>query len=385
MTRNPPQMRNSKLMRKAVLALAAALLLVGTGAAYSRSQARPATLVVSNSPIKAFAQDGNQIAWASLDKHATCPWQVRIRLLGSKKQQLVTKPSGATCRSDSGFDIRPSQTPSLALAGKQALWTLRSEGNKTYIDLVTASYGGTKDVIREELVNGTDSGYGDHLGGISGDSSTLVYGVATVKVTGPPDCDLSGTPCKTAISGRGVERVTGTRKVAIPGAPPPVMLAASGHRIALVVAAKVVSGEKRVGPGSPATVKVMDSVSGRSVGSFSVLGEPLALAFAPSVVAVLKSRAGGTQIEFRTPAGALLRTVAVPAGATALSTTNTRAVFSVGKSIRTVRVAGGAVTNLVTAAATPIGLSIEGTRVAWAENVTVQHVLRGRIRAITVH
>jgi hypothetical protein len=360
--------------------LAVALLLAGSGAADSRNQASPTRLVRTTGPIEAFAQDGGQLAWASINNHASCPWQVWIRVLSQKKARLVTKPAGPTCHSGTGFD--PAHTTYLALAGKRALWTLWESGNSTYVDLVTASYTGTRDAKLEQLVFSNGMGDGNHLGGIAGDSSTLVYGVATVGLTGTADCDVNGT-CTAVISAGRVERVTGSGKVAIPGAPAPLMLAAAGHRFAAVVAATA-STNGTIGPAAPASVVVKDAVSGAAVGSFSPSGTPLALAFAPSVVAVLESSAGGRQIEFRTPAGALVRTVAVPAKATALSTSNKRAVFRVGKSIKTVRVAAGAVQTIGTAAATPIGLSIEGTRVAWAEDVTMSGVLRGRILAITV-
>ncbi len=367
-------------MLKLACSLAAALLLFSSGAAYSRNQASTKTLVWAKGPIEAFAQDGSRLAWASIDSHAACPWQVRIRLLGPKKQKIVTKPAGPTCHSDTGFD--PAHKTYLALAGKRALWTLRDAGNSTYVQLITASYTGASDIKLDELVYSNGFGDGDHLGGIAGDSSTLAYGVASVAIAGAADCEDTGT-CTAVISGGGVERVSGTSKVPIPGSPPSVMLAASGHRVALVVAVTA-STAGSIGPDSPATVTVRNAVSGASVGSFSPSGRPLAIALAPSVVAVLESTVGGKRIEFRTPAGALLRRVAVPAKATALSTTNKRAVFRVGKSIRTVRVVGGSVKKVVNAKKTPIGLSIEGARVAWAENLTVHGVLRGRIRAITV-
>ncbi len=65
-----------------------------------------------------------------------------------------------------------------------------------------------------------------------------------------------------------------------------------------------------------------------------------------------------------------------------LSATEERIVFSVGKDVRVLDVRSGAVTRLATAGAIPIGLSIEGRRVAWAENVTIGGKLRGRIRAL---
>jgi hypothetical protein len=375
-------------MVKVACSLAAALLLISSGAAYSRSQTKPTTLVWSNGPIRAFAQDGGQLAWESYNTshHADCAEQVRIRLLGPKTQKIVNKPPGPTCNYELEFGPGVSDDEGiLALAGKRALWTLSGPGDsmeiwRTY--LVTASYAGTRDVGLEYLEYDETDG-SDYLRGISGDSSTLVYGIVKVAESG---CGGDSTSiCTSWISGGGVKRVTGAHTtVAIPGAPPPFLLAASGHRVAIIVAKRDRGG---IGPGSPATVVVKDAVTGADVGSFSPAGTPLGIAFAPSVVAVLESTTDGRQIEFRTPTGTLLRTAAVPAKATGLSTTNKRAVFSVGKygkSIWTVRVAAGAVKTIGAAASAPIGLSIEGTRVAWAENVKIHGVQRGRIRAITV-
>jgi hypothetical protein len=376
-------------MVKVACSLAAVLLLVSSGAAYSRSQASPTTLVLAKGEIFAFAQDGNQIAWASYGTgdRSDCARQVRIGLLGSKQQKLVTKRTGPTCNSRdrfrSGFY---EDMPVFALAGERALWTM--EGFKvtkgTYVSYqnpVAASYSDTRDVGLKSYKNDPSKEAGDVLVGISGDSSTLVYGVTTVG--GSPNCRYDDT-C--VILDGGVFRVVGTSEVAVPGAPPPAMLAASGNAVAIVVAERVRYWSD-VLSGLPAHVTVIDAVTGASIGSFSPKERPTAIAFAPSVVAVLESVSGtkaGAQIEFYTPAGALLRTVAVPLWPTGLSTTNTRAVFRVGKSIRTVSVATGDITTVATAANAPIGLSIEGTRVAWAENVKIRGVYRGRIRAITV-
>ena len=309
---------------------------------------------------------------------------MRIRLLTAKRQRVATKLGGPTCRSETDIGTGVSGDENLfVLAGKRALWARAGfkEAEVFYEDLIGASYAAARDVRLDTLESDRNWGDGDHLSGISGDSSTLVYGIVKVTTT---DCGGdSDSTCTAAISSGGVKRVTGTHKVAIPDAPPPFMLAASGHRIAVVVAKKAfVNGE--IGPGSPATVMVKDAVSGADFGSFSPAGTPLAIAFAPSVVAVLESTDGERQIEFHTPTGALVRTVTVPAQAKALSTTNKRAVFRVGNSIRSVRVAAGSIQTIGTSAATPIGLSIEGTRVAWAENVKVHGVLRGRIVKVTV-
>jgi hypothetical protein len=363
---------NNRQMAKVVCLLAAALLLISSGAAYSRSQAHPTTLVWANGKIVAFAQDGDQIAWVSIPgaSHRTCDGEVRIRLLGKHQQKLVA----CAGRDDVDFG-------SFRLAGRRTLWKVAYCGNYCHQELVTASYSKRgNELTAPELGWDYDWGYGDYVTATAGDSSTLVYGV--VYYSG--DCDVSSTEtCTPTMSGY-INRVTGASAVTIPGAPPPFMLAASGSRVAIVVAETAVGNGMTSLPGSPATVVVKDAVTGVDVGSFSPAGFPLAIAFAPSVVAVLESTAGGTQIEFRTPEGAILRTVAVPSEATGLSTNDTRAVFRVGKSIWTVSVAAGASKTVVTAANTPIGLSIEGKRVAWAENVAIHGVKRGRIRAITV-
>ncbi len=64
-----------------------------------------------------------------------------------------------------------------------------------------------------------------------------------------------------------------------------------------------------------------------------------------------------------------------------LSTSDQLIVFRVGRSIRAVSVDSHGVRVLARAAAPPIGMSIEGSRVAWAENVKG----RGRIRALFVN
>ena len=59
-----------------------------------------------------------------------------------------------------------------------------------------------------------------------------------------------------------------------------------------------------------------------------------------------------------------------------------RIVYRVGLSIRAISAATGASSVLASAKAEPVGLSIEGTRVAWAENLIREGTTRGRIQAI---
>jgi hypothetical protein len=271
-----------------------------------------------------------------------------------------------------------------SLAGRRALWEVMYCANNCYQQLVTASYSKrARGLFKEELLWDPEWHDGDYVTAIAGDSSTLVYGVATPEYLGNCDDDSSRT-CTVTMSGE-IKRVTGTSTVSIPGAPPPFIMAASGRRIALVVA-KTASTSKGIGPGpgTPAHVVVVDAVTGASVGSFTALGKPQAIAYSTSAVGVLTSVSGEKQVEFYLPTGEPIRSVVVPTDATDLSMAGAKAVFRVGKSIRSVDVRAESVRRIATAKATPIGLSVEGTRVAWAENVKVHGVLRGRIRAITV-
>jgi hypothetical protein len=81
------------------------------------------------------------------------------------------------------------------------------------------------------------------------------------------------------------------------------------------------------------------------------------------------------------PTGSPLGSIHVPPATTpAISAGDHAIVFRVGRSIRALDVKTKRVRTIATAAATPIGLSIAGRRVAWAENFAG----RARIRAIVL-
>ena len=352
-------------MVKVACSLVAALLLASSGAAYSRSQAHPTTLVWAGGKIEAFAQDGDQIAWASIpNSRNSCSGGVRIRLLGKHQQKVIA------CYDGEAPYANPASN--FALAGKRALWKTEYCGNYCHQGVVTGSFSGKRvRRLEDEVCYDYDPISGDFINGAAGDSSTLVYGITNVGGVGPCG-DHEDWSCTSVVSGGSVKRVTDTGAVTVPGAPPPFILASSGRRIALVVAESA-SSSGFPGPGSPAHVEVMSAMTGAHVGSFATLGKPYAIAYSTSAVGVLTSVSGEKQIEFYSPTGERIRSVVVPAGAEDLSMAGARAVFRVGKSIRTVGVR-----------TIPIGLSIEGKRVAWAENVKKHRVLRGRVRAITV-
>lgn len=66
--------------------------------------------------------------------------------------------------------------------------------------------------------------------------------------------------------------------------------------------------------------------------------------------------------------GTLVDATAVPANASDLSLARGRAVFTSGRKIELVDAGSTTVTTLAVAASRPIGLSVVGDRVAWAES-----------------
>ncbi len=363
---------------RAGIAIAVALALAAPAAG-----ARPRTLAYTGGPVYAFAQDGGRIAWASLDDGSACPWKIRVRTLATHVQTAITTAAGPTCRDEVGF-----QEPEwllLALAGRRAAWTLIAHGNNTYRQVVTGAVAVGADRQVVELVYANGDHAGDHLGGVAGDGRRLLFSRIEVGV-GPTGCeggdgDLSA--CYGEIRGGGVYRIEGAAPVAVPGAPPAIRLAVSGDRLALVPAARArpPTAAPRVAP--LADVQIRALPGGGLVSTFAPAGTIRSLALSGRIAAVIVRRGALTQIDAHDPAtGARVRTVTVPATATALSVSGTRLVYRTGRRVwMASAVAGGPPPRLLaTAAAEPIGLSIEGTRVAWAENLSSG----GRIQAVDV-
>ena len=353
-----------------ILALAAALAPAAAG--------RPRTLAVTPGPIAAFAQDGGRVAWAGTEPGSACPWRVRVLTLATGARAAVNRNGGPTCRDDIGF--QPESVAGgfqLALAGRRAIWTLIASGNLRYVRVMTASLANRADVQLEELVYQYGYGEGDHLGSLAGDGPTLVYSRVATSAVEVGDCFDLGT-CETPVVGGGLARVAGRATVPVPGAPPAVLVAVSGRHAALVPAAQ--GGESpSAAPGGP--VEIRDATTGALVASFAPAGLVTAVALSSRLAAVLVETPGGTSIEWYDPVtGAPLGSLAAPGAAPSLSAFGELVVFRSGRNVRLLDAAAGTARLLARAAATPIGLSIEGGRVAWAENVRG----RGRVRAVSV-
>jgi hypothetical protein len=353
----------------ATICVAAAVALTAGSAA--RRPPGPTTVVTAAGPIVAFAQDGPRIAWISRgEQPRRCAWSVRVRTLPRGRESELTSAAGPTCRHR--VQLAAGRVP-LALAGRAALWALRSSGNTTHIRVVAGALGTRERRLAELAYANSNYEEGDHLGGLAGDGSTLAYSAFRIRVEQHDDCELQGV-CPTVIAGGGVWRVVARAPKQLRAAPPAGLLAASEGRIVLAKASTDGTG----------LVEVRHAATGALVRAFSVGGSVRAVALWRGWTAVLVRDTRGLRIERRfTRTGSLVGTTRVPSTTAAqLSVFGDRIVFRVGRAIRAINGETGKVSTLARAASRPIGLSLEGRRLAWAENVRLKDRRRGRIRAL---
>lgn len=369
-------------LRFTIVAAAALLLVLAVSAAAAPTaparlvkQPKIRTLVAESGSIRAFAQDTNSLAWIGKD------YRVHVRSLSIGRSAIV----GSAAPPGGG------PPPSLALAGTRALWTKFEGGNAPETSLWSAALGESPFGI--DLFSG-ESGEpgGILLGGMAGDGQTLLYGKTFEGCSPPP---WPPAPCPTLEATGGVSFVTGEYEQSpMSGIPPSAMLAFAAHdpgsgrisqgRLAVVPAASPVSTnlDKVPRAAEDGPVQVYWFLNHLVLASTAVpRGTVKAIALSFDRLAVLIERPDETKAVDRYAArgGALLGTTAVPkATASILSSSSAGVIYRVGKSIYAIR--AGASKLVWKATSMPIGLSIEGRRIAWAENVKG----RGRIVALTL-
>jgi hypothetical protein len=370
----------------AAAAIAASLVQVSAAVTERRPAAaslRPQTLYQSSKgTIEAFAQDGPLIAWFSPSASACNAVNV-VSLTVGTRGQLPDESAGApnvTCR----WEVVPPV--GLALAGDGALWTLREKGPVPFDYVLGADTSDPTERRLKEVAH-TTKGPGLWLGGIAGSGSTLVYGIATVAYGDEVAC-LSGgggNSCDLKVVGGGVYRVNPRPKqpsliegTADWGA---VAVAATDQTIAYVPAASVnKSGAPVAAANQP--IDVRDARTGALISRASPQGAPVAIALSRTTLASLEQTPIGLALAWYDPvSGKRLGSRSMPASTSLeLAASDALIAFRVGRSIRAVGVTSHKVMELARAASTPIGLSLEGSRLAWAENVKG----RGRIQALSV-
>jgi hypothetical protein len=326
-------------------------------------------------PIAAFAADGNLLAWFSPGEHR-CNTVHILSLTGVKVTLPKPGTRNVTCRwSVGGGPVR------LALAEKPvgALWTLNQQA-QVDLDYVVGADAGVPRERRFDQVAHTRAGAGLWLGGIAGSGSTLVYAVTTVAYVDQLAC-LSGGSCRLKIAGGAIYRVVGRRDPIVHNTGPAVDVAVAAGRIAYIPARGIGTQGNPVAS-DRASIPVRSARSGVIVARIAPSGLPVGIALAPHVLALLVSRNGHTSITWYDPLrGTRLGSVRVP-GTTSprLAVSDRMIVYAVGKVLHAIDVSRRRKRTLLTAPRAPVGLSVDGDRVFWAENVDG----RGRILSLVV-
>jgi hypothetical protein len=320
------------------LSLAVALGSVVVSSPAAGTAPLPASIVTS-APITGLAQDGGRVAWAEDYPSRT----VHVRVVATGAETVVH-----------GTDVG-----TLALGGSRALWVFSQPAINYYDDVYTAVRA------RPTHVQGFEqddvSLKGGYVAAIAGDGSTLAY--ATIEI-GADHCGSDS--CHNVLESGSVTGVDpGSGKPAVlPGIPASVALAVAGRTIAVVPA---LPGEAPNGSAvGDRAVELYDAAHSTRLTRIDVDAQVADLALSSTTVAVLLRDARGDRIAlFDSPTGQPETTWPVRPGTADLSISGSHVVYRTGHAIRLL----GRARPLATAAGTLVALSVEGDRVAWAENL----------------
>jgi hypothetical protein len=342
-------------------------------AAHAADEPRPHTLWVhSGSRISAFAQDGNLVAWFET-RRAGCN---RVHILSVANGIHVTLPRQGSARNVTCSWPVGSTPVGLALAAGtgNVVWTLREQSPIPFDYLLGAGVGPKERAERryQEMAH-TARGSGLWLSGISGDRATLVYGATSVDYVDEAGCLAGTAACRLKVVGGGVYRMAGGGRTLVPGTERgAVAVAASGTAVAYVPTAAVGKNGRPVA-GGDLPIEIVDVRTGASIARVVPQGTPLAIALTPHLLATLERTPLGLRVAWYdratgSPSGGGSVPVSRRAAST-LAASDTAIVYRVGRAIRAVATATHAGRAVARAASTPIGLSREGRRLAWAENL----------------
>lgn len=364
-------------MRMLFAALGLAAIVVQAASAAPR----PETLYTSPSgPIVAFAQDGSVLAWfARGTKGCNSVSMLDVSTSAQiKLPEQVPNALNVTCN----WDVVPPVR--LAVDGSKpvrALWTLRELAPLRFDYLIGASSSDRLERRFQEIAHAS-RGAGLWLGGVAGDHGELVYSVTSVDFVDEVGC-LSNPKKPRACALRigndgGVYRVIGRSTELIPGTEAGGgQLAVAPGRVAYIRATKVATNGA---PLSSSQIDIRNVNDGKLLTEVSPQGAPTALALSSTVLATLERRSKGLELAwYDATTGKPAGSIPVPADTSTELSANSRAiVFHSGRSIRVLYIRSRKVQTVARTATPPIGLSIEGARIAWAENVGGY----GRIRAL---
>jgi hypothetical protein len=339
---------------RGVLAVALTALVAASAVGAGTPHVR--TLATASGEIVAFAQDGRFVAWASTGK--TCGQVVQLYDLARRRSTVLTHPGTPGCRMTAGVSQLAVATSG---ATARALWARYETGNNFYFWL----YAGSTQSPRERDAGLISESTGDELRvSIAGSGAFLGLGWAHATE------DLNANVPYTIFDG-GVQRLGADLKLtAVPGMPAVAALAAGGGTVALVPRGQV--GQTTTPRPTLRTIEVRDASSLALRTTLTTQGTIGAVATSRSLVAARVPFAIET---LRVDGSALPRTL-VPSGATDVRTGAGRVVYRIGRMVYE----AGRRSPVAVASTIPVGLSLDGRRLAWAESPGGQ----GRIRALTL-
>jgi hypothetical protein len=344
-----------------VLAFVALLIALSAGAAPTQATSdlvTPRTLYIEHGKIHKFAQDGNLIAWIGGRNYV-----VHLRSVSGRSGWVLG-------HAGPGGGIGAQGASTLVLGGKKAVW-VKYGGAITREAGIFASKPGQKKLTLVDAL-GVGMYGGTHLTGVAADGEqTMVYSDARVT------CDPAKACSTWSLTEGGVHRIVGTKSVYQPriaGIPAPFKIAVSTGRIAIVPAVLPDPSHEDLAAAPNGPVDVY-TLSGRRLARIVPQGTVSEVALSWPDLAVIVTRPDEATVIERhdAPSGKLETATTVP-GATNLAIGKGGIVLLVGKSIYTLR--DGQPALLWRSTTKPIGLSIEGSRVAWAAN--------GRIKALNL-
>ena len=335
-----------------------------SASAPSRSIAPRTAFVVSGS-LRSFVQDGGRFAWIGGS------YGVWTRAYsGGKSSRLGSAAPWGTVK-----NLMPG--PWLAIAGSRLLWTSSGGGDSTHTNVFTSVPGQEKPTFvggtqADNFVGAND---GSYFGGAAGDGKTLVWSSAHFRCVRPGCNEL-----EISTSELFKDAIRDWKNHALGNVRSTADLDAADGRLALVPSASPVANYEplpRPAPNGP--VEIRRASSGALVTSFAPAGTVRAVALSARYATALVERAGGARaIEtYDATTGSRVASVAVPTStADDLDSSGATVVFRVGWSLRLLDAATGQQRVLYGATAKPIGLSIEGSRVAWAANTGGHALIR---------
>jgi hypothetical protein len=339
-------------MRVVLVVAVTALVAASTVGAAPRVR----TLATASGRIVAFAQDGRFLAWASTSK--SCGQVVQLYDLARRKTTVLTRPGTPGCRMTATVSQLAVATSG---ATARALWARYETGNNFYYWL----YAGSTASPRERDEGLISESTGDELRvSIAGSGPFLGVGWAHAAE------DLNANLPYTILDG-GVKRLGADLKLTtVPQMPAVAAMAAGGGTVAIVPRGQV---GRTTSP--RATLTAIEVRAASSLALRTNLTTQQTIGAVATSASLVTARVPFAIETFRLDDRPSPR-VPVPLGATDVRTGSGRVVYRLGRAIYET----GRKAPIAVAATTPVGLSVDGRRLTWAENPGG----RGRVRALTL-